>query len=437
MNTRVHESVAARGTGAVQDAKAGRLQPRLLVLECLAAAAKNVRLHAMRSALTALGVVIGVAAVICVVGLVQGMSRSIADQFLGLGSNTLTLRADTPFEQQLQGRLNRLRPQDLEQLSYRIDGIRNLTPQISAGGGLGMQEVRNGRRTAISQVIGTTASFIEVHQSVPRLGRFLSPSDDSARRRVAVIGEKVRVDLGLKEDPVGQYLNVNGEWFKIVGLMEPRGELFGISQDNYLLVPYRTGVAMAGSEAKPDVTVTFNVDDLENTETLKERMATLLRSLHGIKPGARDDFVIESSATLARSFQDISNVVTMVVSAIVGISLVVSGIGIMNIMLVSVTERTREIGINKALGAPVSYIRLQFLLEAALVAGLGGLAGILLGCAIAWSLSALIPGMPAPENSGWVSTGAFLFSVLTGLAFGYLPAGRASKLAPIDALRHE
>lgn len=409
----------------------------LMVGECLFAALNSVRIHALRSTLTALGVVIGVAAVICVVSLVQGMSRTIATQFLGLGGSTLTVRADTPFEQQLQGQRNLLRPRDLEQLSYRIDGIRNLTPQIAVGGGIGMLEVRNGSRATVSQIIGTTADFIEVNQSSLRFGRFLSPADDTTRRRVAVIGEKVRHDLGLQGDPVGQYLSIGGEWFKVIGLMEARGELFGISQDNYLLLPYQTALGMTGGDTKPDLTITFNVDDADNLTATKDRITALMRSLHRLKPGARDDFVVESSASLAQSFHDISNVVTLVISAIVGISLMVSGVGIMNIMLVSVTERTREIGIAKALGAPVSYIRLQFLLEASIVAGAGGIAGILIGDAAAWLLSAMIPGMPGPELSLWITAAAFMFSVATGVGFGYLPATRASRLAPIEALRHE
>ena len=404
--------------------------------ECLASAFHNVRAHAMRSALTMLGVIIGVASVICVVSLVQGMSRSIATQFLGLGGSTLTLRADTPLEQQLQGIQNRLRLQDLDQLAYRIDGIRSLTPQVSAGA-YGSREVRNGSRSTVCELLGTTASFMDVHQATPRFGRFITPSDDVEHRRVAVIGEQLRHDLRLDADPVGQFIAVGGEWFKVIGLMEPRGEMFGISQDNYLLMPFQTAVAMTSSNAKPDLSISFSVADPAALEMTKARVTALVRRLHGIQAGQRDDFAVESADSIARSFNDISNVVTLVISAIVGISLLVSGVGIMNIMLVSVTERTREIGIAKALGAPSRYILWQFLFEAILLAGIGGLVGIVAGYALAQGFSRIIPNFPSPDLPGWSAAGAFFFSVATGVCFGIVPANKASRLLPIEALRHE
>jgi putative ABC transport system permease protein len=407
-----------------------------MLAECLASAGHNVRARALRSGLTMLGVVIGVSSIICTVALVQGLSRSIAAQFSSLGGDTLTVRADTPFEQQLAGVQNRLRLRDLEQLAYHVDGIRNITPLVSMGRP-GASDVRNGSRTRLSQLLGTTASYLEVHQGGVRHGRFLSPTDDAARRRVAVIGPQLQRELGLDANPVGQYILVGGEWFKVVGLMEARGELFGISQDNYLLMPFQTAIAMNGSEVNPDLWISFSAADVDSIEATKGRVASFIRKLHAIKPGQRDDFVVESADSLARSFRDISVLVTLVVSGIVGISLIVSGVGIMNIMLVSVTERTREIGIAKALGAPSRYILLQFLFEATLMAGTGGVIGILCGYGAALGFSQLLPNFPAPDLPWMAAAGAFLFSVATGIGFGILPASQASRLAPIDALRHE
>jgi putative ABC transport system permease protein len=406
------------------------------LVECLRSALGSVRAHGLRSALTMLGIVIGVASVICVIALVQGLSRSVTQEFRGLGGNTLTLRAETPIEDQLRGKFNRLRATDLDELRFRIDGIRDLTPVMIAGGISGL-EVRNGTQVSSGQVLGTTPRYQDVQQGYPKLGRFLADSDGASRRRVAVLGEKVRRDLKLPADPIGHHVQIGSDWFRVVGVMEPRGEFFGLSQDNYLLIPYETALALNGSTNEPDLWITFTVDDPDQMDNIKARVATLMRQQHKLRAGQPDDFKVESADALAQSFKQLSTLVTLVVGGVVGISLLVGGVGIMNIMLVSVTERTREIGIAKAIGATRGFILMQFLIEAVVLALVGGLIGIALGFALGYGIAALIPNFPDPSVPWWAVVGAAAFSGLVGVAFGILPASNAANLMPVEALRHE
>jgi putative ABC transport system permease protein len=213
--------------------------------------------------------------------------------------------------------------------------------------------------------------------------------------------------------------------------------MFGISQDNYLLMPFQTAIAGNGVVLQPDLWITFSVNDQDALENVKQRVAALMRQLHQINDDQPDDFVVQSSDTLAKTFKQISATVTLVVSGVVGISLLVGGIGIMNIMLVSVTERTREIGIAKALGAPRRFVMMQFLIEAMALALIGGLIGIVAGFAMSFAIAQAIPQFPTPSVPWWAVVGACAFSGFTGIVFGILPASNAANLAPIDALRYE
>ena len=404
--------------------------------ECLRSALSSIRAHGLRSFLTMLGVIIGVSSVICVIALVQGLSSQITQQFEGLGSSTLTLRSYTPLEDQLRGKINRLRPADLDELRFRIDGITNITPIVFAGQQFGA-EVRNGSNTANGRLLGTTTSFQDVQQLFPQSGRFLTDSDDASRRRVVVLGEQMRKDLKLPENPAGRFVQIGREWVKVIGVMEPRGEIFGQNQDTYAVMPYQTALAVTGVIIQPDLWISFSVTDLDSVANVKQRVAALIRRVHDIKGDQPDDFVVEASDTLANTFKSISNTITYVVAGIVGISLLVGGIGIMNIMLVSVTERTREIGIAKALGAPRHFILLQFLIEAMLLATIGGIIGIVVGFGLAFGVAGAIPNFPSPTVPWWAVAGSCAFSTLIGMAFGILPASKAANLTPIDALRYE
>jgi putative ABC transport system permease protein len=403
--------------------------------ECVRSAISSIRSHPMRSFLTMLGVIIGVTSVICIVSLLQGMTRSVMNELQGFGGDALSIHSETSREDRMIGKWNRLTPADLELVKYRVAGISNVTPMMGVNlpGGL-----RNGSNTSAAQVMASTSWFQLANQSYPHLGRFITESDNDSRRRVVVLGDKARVDLKLPEDPLGMFIQVGGEWFKIVGVMEPRGELFGQSLDNYVVMPFETGWAMAaGPYNQPDMAIMVTVDNLDAVNDVTNRITALLRQAHKIGPKDPDDFKVESSQSITKSIERVSSTITIVISAIVGISLLVGGVGIMNIMLVSVTERTREIGIAKALGAPRSFILMQFLIEAMVLAVIGGIIGIALGWLLGILAANMIPHFPPPAVPWWAVAGATGFSALVGMLFGILPARRAANLAPIDALRHE
>jgi putative ABC transport system permease protein len=402
--------------------------------ECVRSALGSIRSHRMRSFLTMLGVIIGVASVICIVSLLQGLTRSVMNEFQGIGGNTLQIHSYTAQEDRLIGKWNKMRPVDLELVKYRVAGISNVTPMagINLTGG-----VRNGSDSSGAQMIATTSRFQLANQSFPRLGRFITDSDNNSRRRVVVLGEKTRADLKLPENPLGIFIQVGNEWFKIVGVMEARGDLFGQNLDNYIVIPFETGRALAGPDNEPDVAIMVNVDNLDAIGDVTTRITALLRRAHKIGANNPDDFKVESSQSLTQTIKRVSGTITLVISAVVGISLLVGGVGIMNIMLVSVTERTREIGIAKALGAPRSFILMQFLIEAMLIAVIGGIIGIGFGWLLGVLAVTMIPFFPPPVIPWWAVVGATGFSALVGMVFGILPARRAASLAPIDALRHE
>jgi putative ABC transport system permease protein len=404
-----------------------------LFLESVRSALASIRAHRLRSFLTSLGIVIGVASVITVISLIQGLSKSVSDQFEGLGGNGLTIQPHNEFKDVMRGKLNYLRFDDVEQLRARVDGIRDLSPMFTPG----FSEVRFTGISASAQVFATTASWQEVNQRYARLGRFISDSDDAGARRVAVIGEKLIQDLHLRENPVGQFILYGNEWFKIIGVMEKRGEIFGMSQDNYMIIPFKTGQSLIGKNTRPDMSITVAVRDLTRLEETRSRIHAVMRQSHRLKADERDDFEIESADQIAKSFSKLSTTVTLVMGGVVGIALLVGGIGIMNIMLVSVKERTREIGICKAIGARSRDILLQFLIEAVTLSLLGGLLGLAIGYALGIGIAAMIPDFPPAVVPWWAVALSVLFSGGVGVVFGVVPASQAARLDPIDALRYE
>jgi putative ABC transport system permease protein len=404
-----------------------------LFLEAVRSALASIRAHRLRSFLTSLGIVIGVASVITVISLIQGLSKSVSDQFEGLGGNGLTIQARNEFKDRMRGKINYLRVEDVEQLRLRVDGIRDLSPFFVPG----TSEVRFTGMTATAQVFATSASYQEVNQRFARLGRFLSDSDNASARRVAVIGEKLIQELHLPANPVGQFILYGNEWFKVIGVMEKRGEVFGMSQDNYMIIPFKTGQSMIGNNTRPYLAITVAVRDLSTLDETRSRIRAVMRQAHRLKPDERDDFEIESADQIAKSFDKLSATVTLVMSGVVGIALLVGGIGIMIIMLVSVKERTREIGICKAIGARSRDILLQFLIEAVTLSLLGGLLGLAIGYGLGVAIAAMIPDFPPAVVPWWAVALSVLFSGSVGVIFGVVPASQAARLDPIDALRYE
>ncbi len=401
--------------------------------EAAKAAFASLMAHRMRSFLTTLGILIGTASVIAVVSLVQGLSASITDQFADMGGNTMTLQAVNDNENFRTGSMNYITFDDIDVLRYKVPGVETVAPMMfvqAAGASY------KGRSTS-PQVQAVTADYQIVRAADTQYGRFLVDSDDKTHARVAVIGEQLRDDLKMPENPVGEFFQLGGDWFKVVGLMEKQGEIFGQSQDNYAMIPFAVGRAMMGQANQPMVIASFTVAGLDQAETVKERVKRAIRASRKIPAGKDDDFKVEASDSFLKQFKQITSMITAVLGGIVGISLLVGGIGIMNIMLVSVTERTREIGIVKALGATRRDILTQFLLEAALLALLGGIIGIALGYGIGAGVAALIPGFPPAKVPVLAMFGAAGFSALIGVVFGIMPASKAAAMDPIEALRYE
>jgi putative ABC transport system permease protein len=428
------ETTAGRHPG-VRRVAGARVSIWFAATEGARAALGSIRAHAFRSFLTTLGIVIGVASVIAMVSIIQGLSFTIGQQFQGLGSNSVTVQSYTALEDALQGRRARLTEQDLDLIRFRVEGIQSITPIMYTPNG--QAQIRYGSQTTTSQVLGTTYAYQDVAQNFSRRGRFLSDSDNATRRRVAVIGERVREDLSLPEDPVGEFVQMNGEWLKIIGLLEEKGEIFGQSQDNVVLIPYSTMVSVSGNQRRPDIQIQLTLVDLGELENVTQTITRLLRNAHDLEREDEDDFRIQTAEQLQETFESILTTVTVVMTGLVSISLLVGGIGIMNIMLVSVTERTREIGICKAIGAKRHHILLQFLLEALVLCLLGGLAGLVFGYGIGALAASLIPGFPPAHTPWWAVALALGFSAAVGVGFGILPAAKAANLDPITSLRYE
>ena len=407
-----------------------------MLLESLRSALDSIRAHGFRSLLTSLGIIIGVTSVIAVVSIVQGLSFTINAQLEGLGGNSLTIRSYTPLKKQLQGRFAKLRDSDIAAIESRIDGISHITPVLFAQSGTqGLISYR--AQTAFTRVVGIGPSYLEVNSVYPQEGRFFSRDDEMRRRMVCAVGMDIIENLEMPEDSIGEFFRVGGEWCKIIGIMEERGELFGFSQDDFVLLPYATAKRIMGASRDLDIQIQLLVDDVNRQEEVKERIRRVLRQEHKLRPGQPDDFKVQTPEQLTESFNTVINAITAVMAGIVGISLLVGGIGIMNIMLVSVTERTREIGILKALGATRQDILLQFLIEALALCMLGGLVGVALGYGLGALVATMLPGFPPAHVPLWAVGLSFGFCAAVGVIFGIIPAAKAAQLDPIDALRYE
>ncbi|MFT4885803.1 MAG: putative ABC transport system permease protein [Candidatus Azotimanducaceae bacterium] len=404
------------------------------LLESFRSAFASIIAHGLRSFLTTLGIVIGVASVIAVVSVTQGMSAFIGDTFASLGSNSLTIESDTPREDQMKGIRARLTSEDLELIEKRAEGIALITPILFANR---TSQIKFGSQTAFSQIMGTTYAFQDIAQYYVARGRFIAPSDNSTRRRVVVIGNKVRENLDLPADPINKYVEIGGEWFKVIGLLETKGDLMGFSQDDMVMMPYTTMGSLQGNQARTDIQIQLSLAEDADIDVVTAQLTSILRDSHDLKGNEENDFEISTSEQLMETFDTVINMVTIVIGGIVSISLLVGGIGIMNIMLVSVTERTREIGICKAIGAKRHHILLQFLIEALLLSLLGGLIGLALGYGLGTLISSSIPGFPPASIPFWSIALALGFSGFVGVLFGILPAAKAANLDPIDALRYE
>ena len=399
------------------------------------AAIQSIFSHAMRSALTTLGIIIGVSAVITVVAVMSGLSANISKQLDDLGSDMVTIKAFTDANQEMLGLRNTLTFNDFLLIKGKVKNVNDMTVRMSAFS-LG-SSVQFGRSSIQSRIIGTDSSYKNVVNIYPEQGRFLSASDDLRRRRVAFIGSSVVKKLNMPNNPVGEFIKLSGDWFRVIGVAETRGSLFGFDQDNYIITPFSTIRSLSGGQATDDVEVLFRPKKSADLSQITAKMRQILRQRYKLTSDDDERFEFITSEKTKAQFNSITTSVTLVASGIVGISLLVGGIGIMNIMLVSVTERTKEIGIAKALGATPQFILMQFLMEALVLSLFGGIIGLILGYGLAALVAVFMPGSNGVIVPLWAIWLSFGFTTCIGVVFGMAPAVKAAKLHPVDALRYE
>ena len=404
-----------------------------MIWDNLLIALQAIRANKMRSLLTMLGIIIGVAAVIAVVSIVQGLDHVISTQFEGVGVTYIMVfpRQDQQ-DPDLAGREVTLTYDDGLAIMERASGIELFNPVFFRG-----VQARAGSRQHATMLLGVGPSHQEVSDHWVDRGRFFSDLDIQRAARVCMVGQEVVDELELDEPILGSDLIVGQSSFTIVGIMERQGEMFGQSQDDFVLIPITAARDIYGVEAAKQLRLDFQAESAESVQMAKDQIKEILRARHRIPEGVKDDFQVLLQEELLETTGAILGTITSVVGGIVSIALLVGGIGIMNIMLVSVTERTREIGVRKAVGARKSDILVQFLIEAVTISLVGGLIGVMAG----WGLGILgakaIPGFPPAHVPLWAIALAFGFAAMVGIFFGTYPAAKASTLDPIEALRHE
>jgi len=406
----------------------------IAIMEGTKAALMAIKANAMRSALTCLGIIIGVAAVITVVAVMQGFTKQINDQLADMAPDVTTIKPFTSIEQEMVGKNAKLTYNDFLVLKARVKEAETLTALMFTWRFSGGAEY--GNKSHSSRVMGTEQDYQKAYRTFPELGRFIRAEDDEKRRRVAFIGPSIIEKLNLPKNPVGEYIKLGGEWFRIIGVAEKQGSLLGFDQDDYINIPISTMSALEGPSSS-NVQIMFRLKEDSDEELVLAKITRILRQLHKLKDNQENDFEFETAEKARANVDKFTGSATAITAGIVGISLVVGGIGVMNIMLVSVTERTRVIGTLKALGATPGFIMLQFLVEAVVLSLFGGLIGLVIGYGAAELISLSVPSMPDAYIPGWAIMLSFGFTSLIGIVFGLAPAIKAARLNPIDALRYE
>lgn len=394
---------------------------------------KTLAASKVRTALSMLGVLIGVGAVVTMMALGRGAQKAIEEQLSSLGSNLLVLRTgamNMGGARVDMSTVTRLTPEDAKSIQEEIPGIKGISSNIS-----GRVQTAFLAKNWNTNVTGTDASYAESHASQPDVGRFFTSEENTKRSRVAVVGRRIVTELFEDKNPIGEQIKINKISFTVIGVLPEKGASTFQDQDDRILIPVLTAMYRLFGRASVDY-IELEVSDPARMESVQEETIEFMIARHRIPPSRREDaFQIRNMAEIQAALSASTGIMTLLLSVIAAISLVVGGIGIMNIMLVSVTERTREIGLRKAVGARRSDILYQFLVESVVVSLLGGLSGIGLALITTFFLSYF---------TGWAtsitlsSVGlSVMFSAGVGIVFGLYPAIRASKLAPIDALRSD
>ena len=402
----------------------------MLIAETFRIALLSIHSNLFRAALTMLGIIIGVGAVITMVALGTGAQRAIDDQMAALGGDILSVQSSSWFSRGVARNRQTLTTDDAAAMAIGTERFAAIVPEINS-----RFQVKYGNMNLNLSTIGTTPNYIHVHGFTVANGRMFSAADESARARVVVLGSEIPAMFESDASSmIGRDVLIRSIPFKVIGVMESKGSSGWRNPDDDMWIPLSTAqFRVTGNEYVE--TISVQVAEDSSLELAMLEIERVLRREHKIQPGGDNDFSVVNRKQFVESRQEATEVFTYLLAGIAGVSLVVGGIGIMNIMLVTVTERTREIGIRKALGATRGNILLQFLVESTTLCLFGGMLGITLGVT-ASSLLAKFAGWQTVVTTESAAA-AFGFSALVGIVFGIWPAQRAAQLDPIDALRHE
>jgi putative ABC transport system permease protein len=405
----------------------------LQVPQTVVIALRALRRSKMRSFLTVLGIVIGVASVVTMVAVGNGAQRSIQSQVASLGENLLTVYATSSRSGAVRGGLgtaSTITLADAESIRREVTGVTAVSPEVSSTA----QAIANGRNWSTS-VVGESEDYLRIRNWQLESGWMFTDREVGTAAKVALIGSKVASELFGPLDPVGETVRIKNIPFLIIGLLASKGTGMGGNQDDRIIIPYTTAMKrITGDKYLRSINV--QIENSSLMDAAQEQISSLLRQRHRLNADLKDDFNIFNQKEIADAASSITKIVTYLLGAIAGISLLVGGIGIMNIMLVSVTERTREIGIRMAVGAQPFAVKLQFLIEAITLSILGGFIGVVLGVGASYTIGLFSSSFKAVVSANSIML-ALSVSLAIGVFFGFYPARKAAALNPIDALRSE
>jgi putative ABC transport system permease protein len=394
---------------------------------------RALRRNKMRSVLTALGIIIGVGAVIAMVSIGNGAKAQVEEQIASLGENVILIFSGSITSSGIRtgwGSAGTLKIEDAEAIRREVPGVIAVSEEVFS-----TSQVSAGNQNWFTRVYGESPEYFDIREWPLRSGASFSPQDVRSANKVCVIGQTTASQIFGTADPIGQVLRIKGVPFLITGVLTPKGlSPQGTDQDDIVIMPYTSAMkrVLGGTTLRG---INVQVATPNDLAPAQQQITELLRQRHNIRPGRDDDFTVRNQQEIAETATATSKVMTLLLGAIASVSLVVGGIGIMNIMLVSVTERTREIGVRLAVGAHGRDILTQFLIEAVTLSSIGGVIGIILGLGTSQLLSSVAHWPTLISISSIVV--AFFFSAAVGIFFGFYPAREASRLDPIEALRYE
>jgi len=394
---------------------------------------RALRRNKMRSVLTALGIIIGVGAVIAMVGIGNGAKAQVEAQIASLGENVILIFSGSTTSSGIRtgwGGAGTLKIEDAEAIRREVPDVIGVSEEV-----VSTTQVAAGNQNWFTRIYGESADYFDIRQWPLADGAPFTAQDVRSANKVCVVGRTTATQIYGNENPIGQILRIKNVPFTITGVLTPKGlSPQGVDQDDIVIMPYTSAMKrVIGGTTLRNINV--QIADQSQIAAAQQQIISLLRQRHNIRPGRDDDFTVRTQQEIAETATATSRVMTVLLGAIAGVSLLVGGIGIMNIMLVSVTERTREIGVRMAVGARGNDILTQFLIEAVTLSSVGGLIGIVCGIGVSSVLS-VYAHWPTLISISSIAV-AFLFSAAVGVFFGFYPARKAAALDPIEALRYE